>query len=63
MTVLEVEAGTAGVLCRLSVRWPEGHHRHRQRRLYQVYLCRDGLICEIRAFSDRRSAAAAAGIA
>lgn len=56
----EVVVGSDGVVCALSLAWPDGPAPRRPRRLFHVYKVRDGLISEILAFGDRRSALAAA---
>ncbi len=57
----ELVEGSAGVLCRLDVRWPESSGR-RARTLYHVYRVEDGLVREIRPFDDRDEAAEVAGL-
>lgn len=61
-TITEMVTGAAGILCRLSVTWPENNSRLGERDLYHVYLVTDGRISEIRRYDDRRSAAEAAGV-
>ena len=61
--VTEMAEGTEGILCGLSVHWPQGVRRGRRSSLFHVYLVRDGKIAEIRPFDDRPPAAAAAGVA
>lgn len=71
----ELVAGDRAVLCALRVRWLDRDGRvvgvpgepgqpgePSGRRLFHVYRLEDGLIAEILAFEDRRSAAAAAGL-
>ena len=60
--VTEIETGAVGILCGLTVEWPDGDPRELDRSLYQVYLVRDGRIVEIRRYDDRDSAAEAAGV-
>jgi len=59
--ITELAQGSSGVLCGLSVHWPEGMSGD-DRVIYQVYLLRDGLIAEIRRYDDRPNAARAAGL-
>lgn len=63
----DLVAGDRAVPCALRVRWPDGEGRALGvpgepggRRLFHVYRVEDGLIAQILAFEDRRSAAAAA---
>jgi ketosteroid isomerase-like protein len=60
--VTEMAEGTAGILCGLSVHWPDGVRRDRPTSLFHVYLVRDGKIAEIRPFDNRARAAALAGV-
>jgi ketosteroid isomerase-like protein len=61
-TVRELESGSNGILCRLSMSWPEGHPRADDVDIVHVYLVRDGHIFQILRFFDRDSAARAAGL-
>lgn len=56
-SMTDIHAGDRGVACRLDVRWPDGTHR----RVWHVYLLRDGQICEILAPGSRRAALEAIG--
>jgi len=60
--VTEMTEGSEGILCGLSVHWPEGAQRGRPGPLYHVYLVREGKIAEIRPFDDRARAAVSAGV-
>ncbi|HUI02542.1 MAG TPA: nuclear transport factor 2 family protein [Acidimicrobiales bacterium] len=60
--VTELAEGSEGILCGLTVRWPEGGRRRGPGALYHVYVVRHGRIAEIRPFDDRARAAAAAGV-
>ena len=60
--VTDAREGPDGVLCHLSVDWPDPGHQD-DRSLFHVYALRDGRICEIRRFDDRASAEEAAGLA
>jgi len=60
--ITELAQGDHGILCALTVHWPEGMDRPRHGQLWQVYLLRAGLIAEIRRFDDRPNAAEAAGL-
>lgn len=57
-----VETGSAGVLCGLSVQWPEGDPRELDRRMYHVYIVQGGRIVEIQRHDEYAAAARAAGI-
>jgi hypothetical protein len=61
-TVSELESGSNGILCRLSVTWPEDHPRSDDVDIFHVYLVRDEHIFHILRFFDRDSAALAAGL-
>jgi hypothetical protein len=54
--------GDDGVLCELLIDWPLDAGRDDDAQVYQVYVVRGGLVCEIRRYDDRASAAAAAGV-
>lgn len=58
----ELERGSNGILCRLSVTWPEDHPRADDVDVFHVYLVRDEHIYQILRFFDRDSAASAAGL-
>ena len=60
--IASLEEGPGAVLCELAVRWPTEADRRRGQRFFHVYHLRDGRICEIRRFDDRRSAREAAGL-
>jgi ketosteroid isomerase-like protein len=60
--ITELLTGTDGILCALSMQWPENNQRPGDRSLYHVYLGSDDHIDEIRRYDDRASAADAAGI-
>lgn len=60
--ITELGTGTAGILCGLTVDWPDSDPRSCDRNLFHVYLVRDGLISEIQRYDDRASAANAAGV-
>ena len=61
--ITELEAGTAGILCGLTVDWAEGDPRASDSSiLFHVYIVRDCQICQIRRYDDRDSAARAAGV-
>jgi ketosteroid isomerase-like protein len=61
-TVSELGSGSDGILCRLSMSWPEGHPRSENVDVFHVYLVRDERIFQILRFFDRDSAARAAGL-
>lgn len=58
--IVRLVRGDRGVLCELSVRWPEGMAGRTS--VWQVYLLADDKIAEIRGYDDRQSAAEAAGV-
>jgi hypothetical protein len=61
--ITELKTGTAGILCGLTVEWPEGDPRAADSSsLFQVYMVWDGQIYQIRRFDDREFAAEAAGL-
>ncbi len=60
--VTELAAGTEGVLCGLTVRWPGQPDQPAERTLFHVYLARDGRIVQIRPYDDREAAADLAGV-
>jgi ketosteroid isomerase-like protein len=60
--ITELETGPSGILCGLTVDWPDGDPRSADTSLFHVYIVRDGQICEIRRYDDRDSAAEAAGL-
>jgi ketosteroid isomerase-like protein len=59
---LEIESGTKGIFCELSVAWPANHPRSDDVNVFHVYLVKDGEIFQILRFFDRNSAALAAGL-
>jgi hypothetical protein len=61
-TISELERGRDGIMCRLSVTWPEENSRSHDVDVFHVYLVRDERIYVILRFFDRDSAAHAAGI-
>jgi ketosteroid isomerase-like protein len=60
--ITELSEGSDGLLCGLTVEWPEGHQRSEDRTLFHVYRIRDGLITRIERYDDRDSASEAAGV-
>lgn len=61
--ITELKTGTAGILCGLTVEWPEGDPRASDSSsLFHVYMVRDGQIYQIRRFDDREFAAETAGL-
>ncbi len=60
--VLEIESGTKGIFCELSVSWPADNPRSHDANVFHVYLVKDGEIFQILRFFDRDSAALAAGV-
>jgi ketosteroid isomerase-like protein len=61
--ITELSQGSDGLLCGLTVRWPDEHPRSDdQGALFHVYRLREGLITRIEPYDDRDSAAEAAGI-
>lgn len=58
--ITSLEEGPDAVLCELRVTWPNEADRRRGQRIFHVYQLKDGRICEIRRFDDRRSAREAA---
>ncbi|HEX3839319.1 MAG TPA: nuclear transport factor 2 family protein [Acidimicrobiales bacterium] len=60
--IAELSQGSEGLLCGLTVEWPEGHPRSEDRTLFHVYRIRDGLITRIERYDDRGSASEAAGV-
>lgn len=60
--ICELETGTAGILCELTVEWPEGDPRGIEPSLLHVYMVKDDRIYQIRRYDDRESAKQAAGI-
>ncbi|GEM_PF-1861938 len=61
--VTEVTGGSTGLLCGFVVHWPASGGPARRRRLFHVYVVHEGRIAEIKPFTDRASAALAAGAA
>ena len=59
--LIEVDNGKDGVLCGLDLRWPAEANRPR-RIVFHVYRVEAGRIVEIKAFDDRASAMASAGM-
>lgn len=59
--VSSVELGPAGILCRLTVRFPAEKGRARTRELFHLYRVSGDRIAEIEPFVDRRPALAALG--
>lgn len=60
--ITELATGPSGILCGLTVDWPDGDPRSTDTSLFHMYIVRDGQICEIRRYDDRGSAAEAAGL-
>lgn len=60
--ITELSEGSGGLLCGLTIEWPEGHQRSEDRALFHVYRIQDGLITRIERYDDRDSASAAAGV-
>ncbi|NNN21793.1 MAG: hypothetical protein HKL80_07325 [Acidimicrobiales bacterium] len=60
--VTEMETGTNGILCGLSVTWPNGSPNEEDANLFHVYMVRDNQIFRIRRYDDWISAAEAAGL-
>ncbi|HEX3460305.1 MAG TPA: nuclear transport factor 2 family protein [Acidimicrobiales bacterium] len=60
--ITELSQGSNGLLCGLTVEWPEGHQRSDDRTPFHVYRIQDGLITRIDRYDDRESAAEAAGV-
>ena len=60
--ITELETSPSGILCGLTVDWPDADPRSADTNLLHVYIVRDGQICEIRRYDDGISAAEAAGL-
>jgi SnoaL-like domain len=60
--ITEMTTGSSGILCHLSVTFPEGVRGPGDHDLFQVYVVEGDRITEIRRYNDRRSALAAAGL-
>jgi hypothetical protein len=58
--IVELAQGSSGILCQLSVTWPDGTSGATT--IWQVYMLRGDEIAEIRGYDDRESAATAAGL-
>jgi hypothetical protein len=60
--ITELETSPSGILCGLTVDWPDGDPRSADTNLLHVYIVRDRQICEIRHYDDWVSAAEGAGL-
>ncbi len=58
----DLSVGANGILCALTLSWPTPDVHPGDRRLFHVYLVRDGQIVEIRRYDDAASAREAAGV-
>jgi ketosteroid isomerase-like protein len=60
--ITELIQGPTGLLCGLTVHWPDETQGRDERSVFHVYRVQDGLITRIDRFDDRDAAAQSAGL-